>query len=194
MLVKCPVCGEHAPPEVCVELPRAGGVERYCSLRCAEVAEVEAGTPPLPPVLPEAPKRILVAVDGSGPSLRAAELAATLARLSGASVTLLHAVDPRPLRFLPGAKSSRDAELEQSLREEAEAQLRRCRRACESAGVAVATRVVLAAPLRAIADAAADADLVVLGTRGLGAVSGAAVGSLSHRLLGEVRTPLLVVH
>ena len=27
-----------------------------------------------------------------------------------------------------------------------------------------------------------------------GAVSGAAVGSLSHRLLGEVRTPLLVVH
>jgi nucleotide-binding universal stress UspA family protein len=198
MLVKCPVCGGHVPGEVAVELPSG----RFCSLRCAEEAEAEAGAPPPPPPLPEAPKHLLVAVDGSGPSLRATELAASLAKLAGARVTLLHAIDPGLLRLLPNERARsaaarfglRAEDVERTLREDAEAQLRRCRRVCEAAGLEVATRVELEPPVRAIAEAAADADLVVLGTRGLGAISGAAVGSVSHRLLGETRKPVLVVH
>jgi nucleotide-binding universal stress UspA family protein len=198
MLVKCPVCGAHVPGEVAVELP-AG---RYCSLRCAEEAESQAGAAPPPPALPAAPKHLLVAVDGSGPSLRATELAASLAKLAGGRVTLLHAIDPGLLRLLPTERALaaaarfglRSEEVERTLREDAESQLRRCRRVCEAAGVQVTTRVELEPPVRAIAEAAADADLVVIGTRGLGAISGAAVGSISHRLLGETRKPVLVVH
>jgi nucleotide-binding universal stress UspA family protein len=33
-----------------------------------------------------------------------------------------------------------------------------------------------------------------MGSRGLGAFSGAALGSLSHRVIGETDKPVLVVH
>jgi nucleotide-binding universal stress UspA family protein len=192
MLLKCPICGAHVPGEVAVEIP-AG---RYCSLRCAEQGESQAGEPCPPPALPEAPRHVLVAIDGSGPSLRATELAASLARLSGARMTLLHAIDPALLRLLPGAREAgaRGQALEDTLREEAESQLERCVRVCSAAGVPVATVVEVEAPVRAIAEASAGADLIVMGTRGLGASSGTAVGSLAHRVLGETRKPVLVVH
>jgi nucleotide-binding universal stress UspA family protein len=190
MLVKCGVCGGHVPAEVAVDVPSAGG-ERYCSLRCAMQVDPKAAAS----ALPELPRRILVAVDGSGPSLRATQMAAVLARQSGAELTLLHAIDPALIRRLPGARSAPEAaELERALRAEAEAQLGRCRRLCEGAGVPVTLRIELDAPARAVSTAAADADLVVMGSRGLDAASGQAVGSLSQRLLAETRTPLLVIH
>jgi nucleotide-binding universal stress UspA family protein len=202
-VVKCPVCGSHVPPEVAVDVPVAGRVQHYCSLRCAEAAEAEGGAPAAwAPALPELPRRILVAVDGSGPSLRAVGLAAALARASQGSVTLLHALDPRLLRWLPteiGIAGTvgigpRPEEVERAFRVEAEGQLARCRRLCEEAGVPVTARIAVATPLRAVGEAAADADLVVIGSRGLGAFSGAALGSLSQRVLGETRKPVLVVH
>ncbi|MCC6639959.1 MAG: universal stress protein [Deltaproteobacteria bacterium] len=201
MLVKCPKCGAHVPAEVTVEAPVAGQTVRFCSLGCAQAAEAEAARQAALPPLPEAPKRILVPVDGSGPSLRATELAATLARLSGGRVTLLHAIDPRKLRWLSGVSALADArlalppgEVEHGLRKDAEVQLDRCRRVCEAAGVPVAWRIEVEPPLRAIVDAASDADLIVMGSRGRGALSGAALGSLSHRVLGETRKSVVIVH
>ncbi len=201
MLVKCPKCGAHTPAEVTVEALVGGQTVRFCSLGCAQSAEAEAARQAALPPLPEAPRRILVAVDGSGPSLRATELAATLARLSGGRVTLLHAIDPRKLRWLSGVTALADAQLalppgevEHGLRKDAEVQLDRCRRVCEAAGVPVAWRIEVEPPLRAIVDAAADADLIVMGSRGRGALSGAALGSLSHRVLGETRKSVVIVH
>lgn len=201
MLVKCPKCGAHTPAEVTVEALVGGQTGRFCSLGCAQSAEAEAARQAALPPLPEAPRRILVAVDGSGPSLRATELAATLARLSGGRVTLLHAIDPRKLRWLSGVTALADAQLalppgevEHGLRKDAEVQLDRCRRVCEAAGVPVAWRIEVEPPLRAIVDAAADADLIVMGSRGRGALSGAALGSLSHRVLGETRKSVVIVH
>ena len=85
-------------------------------------------------------------------------------------------------------------EVEHGLRKDAEVQLDRCRRVCEAAGVPVAWRIEVEPPLRAIVDAAADADLIVMGSRGRGALSGAALGSLSHRVLGETRKSVVIVH
>lgn len=201
-MVKCPVCGSTVPDEVAVEMPTRDGVARYCSLRCAAEATGEAGAADVTPTLPAFPRRILVAVDGSGPSLRAAAMAATLARTTGGSVTLLHAIDPRLLRFLPTETAlAGEARLgllpemvERRIREDADSQLALCQRLCERAGVSATTRVEVAAPVAAIAQAAADADLVVLGSRGRGALSGAALGSVSQRVLGATNKPVLVVH
>jgi nucleotide-binding universal stress UspA family protein len=55
------------------------------------------------------------------------------------------------------------------------------------------TAVETGTPLEVISAAARQADLVVLGSRGLGAVSGVVLGSLSHRLLGTTTVPVLVV-
>jgi nucleotide-binding universal stress UspA family protein len=196
------MCGEHVPPEVAVEVSGPEGMQRYCSLRCADAAASQAGGAAAAPEPPEFPRRLLVAVDGSGPSLRAVALAATLARASGGSVTLLHAIDPRLLRFLPTETAlAGEARLglvpdsiERGARADAEGQLALCRRLCEKAGVAATTRVEVAAPVPAIATAAADADLVVIGSRGRGALTGAALGSVSQRLLAATDKPVLVVH
>jgi nucleotide-binding universal stress UspA family protein len=197
MIAKCPVCGAHVPGSIAVEIPSDGERERYCSLRCAVAANR------LPPVeLPPPPQRILVAVDGSGPSLRATRLAAALATSNAARVELIHVIDPALLRTLPldagpGGVTHLGVgveQLEARLRRDAEAQLERCQGICEAAGVEASTRVEVEAPNRAIAEAAEHFDLVVIGSRGLGATSAEALGSLSHRLIAETDKPVLVVH
>jgi nucleotide-binding universal stress UspA family protein len=199
MLVKCPVCEAHVPTQIAVEVEAAGEVQRFCSARCAEEAAPKTGSlPELPPL----PRRILVAMDGSGPSQRALELAASLARAGGGELCLLAAVDDRLLRafdLVSGTSRAFDLgvkpdEIERMLREEAAAQLERGARLCREAGIAYTTRVELRPPLAAIVDAAEQADLVVMGSRGLGAISGAVLGSLSHRVMAAVSTPVLVAH
>jgi nucleotide-binding universal stress UspA family protein len=197
MIVKCPVCGAHVPKSIAVEVPAKGHFEQYCSLRCASAADKLSSTE-----LPAPPHRILVAVDGSGPSLRATQLAATLAVASGATVELIHAIDPSMLRTLPlGAGPEgvtrlgiRADELEDQLRSDAEAQLERCQQICEAAGIKVEVNVEIKAPNRAISDAAERFDLIVIGSRGLGATSAEMLGSLSHRVIADTSKPLLVVH
>jgi nucleotide-binding universal stress UspA family protein len=49
-------------------------------------------------------------------------------------------------------------------------------------------------PLEAILAAAGEADLVVMGSRGRGALSGTPLGSLSQRVVTSTRTPVLVIH
>jgi nucleotide-binding universal stress UspA family protein len=196
-MIKCPVCGAHVPKSIAVEVPVEDHFQQYCSLRCASAANR------LPPAeLPPPPQRILVAVDGSGPSLRATKLAATLALGSGASVELIHAIDPSLLRTLPLSAGPGGVtrlgiqadEVEQRLRKDAEAQLECCQQICEAAGITVGVRVEIKAPSEAIADAAERFDLVVIGSRGLGATSAELPGSLSHRVIADTRKPVLVVH
>jgi len=206
MMLKCPVCGAHVPEEAAVELPTARGSERYCSLRCGMSSETEreraGGVAPAAHVVPPPPRAIVVAVDGSGPSLRAVEFAAAIAKVTGGRLTLIHAIDPALIRLLPLDSAFAGAtrlgldigKMEENLRKDALRQLERCGRICESAGVPYTSRVAMERPTRAIADAAEKADLVVMGSRGLGAFSGAVLGSLSHRVIGETSKPVLVVH
>ena len=204
MMFKCPVCGAHVPTATAVEIPVGKGTERFCSVRCATSAGAgEARGAPLatPTPLP-APRAILVAVDGSGPSVRAVEMAVSIACATKGKVTLIHAIDPALFRLLPLDSAFGGAtrlgidpgKLEDDLRRDAVASLERCGRICETAGVKYTCRIEMKPPVRAIADAAEHADLIVMGSRGLGALSGAALGSLSHRVIGETRKPVLIVH
>ncbi len=201
MVAKCPVCGAHVPTAVAVEILTGDSVERFCSLRCAVSADPNPTCKVRPTALPQPPKRILVAVDGSGPSLRATELAAAMAAAMGGEIELLHAIDPNVIRALPREPMSAGrrlgfhaGEVEAYLREETETQLERYRKVCEAADVKVTSRIETKPPARAIAEAAEEFDLIVMGSRGLDALSGAALGSLSHRVIAETRRPVLVVH
>jgi nucleotide-binding universal stress UspA family protein len=60
--------------------------------------------------------------------------------------------------------------------------------------VPVSACIEFGPPLEAIVAAAKDADLVVMGSRGRSVLSGAILASLSQRVLGGTRTPVLVVH
>jgi nucleotide-binding universal stress UspA family protein len=196
MIVECTACGARVAAQLAVESDEGGATRRFCSARCAEAGGATGARRAAPPW------RLLVAIDGSGPSLRAVEMATALAAATGGSIRLLYAVDVDWLRIVGGAPvgvgalgvGARMAEIQQALQDEAEAQLAACRRVCERAGVAVSGGVELARPVEAILRAARDADLVVMGSRGRGALSGAILGSVSQRVIAGTETPVLVVH
>jgi nucleotide-binding universal stress UspA family protein len=194
MIVKCATCGTHIPAAVTVEVTHAGKTQQFCSARCADLGARE----PLPE-LPTLPRRMLVAVDGSGPSVRAVEYAAALALQTRAKLQLLLAIDTAALRPLGVRPRSGDGEppaspVERMLGEDAEAQLARCQRICERAGVPYTMRIETKPPLEAILQLASGADLVVMGSRGRGALEAGSLGSLSQRVVSAARIPVLVVH
>ena len=194
MIVKCAICGAHVPAAITVEVTHAGQRQQFCSARCADISMRESLQK-----LPELPRRLLVAVDGSGPSVRAVEYAAALALATGAKVQLLLAIDTaalRPLGVQPRSGMNAEAPtlVERMLCEDAEGQLARCQRICEHAGVPYTMRIELKPPLEAIVEAASSADLVVMGSRGRGALEAGSLGSLSQRVVTAALIPVLVVH
>jgi nucleotide-binding universal stress UspA family protein len=195
MIDKCEVCGAHVPAAVALEVVHGGARRIFCSAGCADTQVRD-----VLPELPMLPHKILVAIDGSGPSVRATEVAAALAIAGNAEVRLLAAVDPGWLRALamdPGAGVRIDTladQVESALHENAATQLDRCRRLCERAGVRCTVTIETRPPLEAILAGAEDVDLVVMGSRGRGALSASSLGSHAQRVVTGTRTPVLVVH
>lgn len=136
-------------------------------------------------------KKILVAVDGSIPSLKAARMAIELGAATGAAITLVHVtpsvVTVSPSIFTP-LPQIRDAELALGARVLAEVQ-----RALEAPNLPVQN--LLGSPAETIADTALeqDFDLVVVGHKGKGAISRVLLGSVADRLTHICQRPVLVV-
>jgi nucleotide-binding universal stress UspA family protein len=139
-------------------------------------------------------KRILVAVDGSDPSLKAARMAADIALRFGARLTLVHVV-PK-LLLPPDVYGLTIAEVEKEHRTYADRLLERAVEEIEEPSIAVDTSVLYGAPAEAIAEAgaAADVGMIVIGSRGHGAVARVFLGSVSDRLVHISPKPVLVVH
>lgn len=139
-------------------------------------------------------KRILVAIDGSDPSQKAAQLAAEIALRFGAKLTLVYVV-PR-LLLPPDVYGLTIAEVEREHRAYAEKLVSDAVVKLNEPGIDVDTQVLYGSPAEAIAEAAAapDVDMVVVGSRGRGAVARVFVGSVSDRLVHISSKPVLVVH
>ncbi|KQX67409.1 universal stress protein [Streptomyces sp. Root1310] len=120
------------------------------------------------------PHRTVVGVDGSLISVRALDWAAAEAVRHGGTLRVLYAVPDRDEAApVLGYAASR-------------VRARYPRLPVETVAAEGGT-------VRALARESADADLTVVGTRGLGALAGPALGSVSLRLAALARGPLLVV-
>lgn len=151
-------------------------------------------------------KTILVPYDGSKPSERAIEYAAELGRsVRGEVKILLLQVVPEiylPPSFdygmkLPDVKSSREylKELYQEMKNEAAVMLDRKKQAFGK--LDVQTLVLVGHPADMILAAAKDhrADLIVLGSTGLGGISKfKALGSVSRSVSERAPCPVTIVH
>lgn len=132
-------------------------------------------------------KRVVVGVDGSTGSRKALEFAFDHASRSGSSVAAIHAW--RNLaRGLPGDGLIEEIQAAERVLAEALAGF-----ADQYPDVEVSAEAIPIAPQRALADASQAAELVVVGSRGLGAFAGLLLGSVSQSVLHHAQCPVAVV-
>ena len=139
--------------------------------------------------------RIVVGVDGSSSSRAALRWAIRQARFTGSTVDAVIAWQiPMMLQnynwapiyveesrdFAKDARRRIDAVLSEEI-EPADSQL-------------VRSRVVHGHPAQVLLDAAADADLLVVGSRGHGSFTEALLGSVSQHCVHHAHCPVLIMH
>jgi nucleotide-binding universal stress UspA family protein len=137
---------------------------------------------------------VVVGVDGSESSLDALRWAARQARLTGASLEVVTAWTfpdvATPFGIVPDMSGESDPEGDARVRlDEAVGDV-----LGEDPEIALRTSVVLGTAAQALLDASRDADLLVVGSRGLGAFTGMLLGSVSEHCVRHAKGPVVVVH
>lgn len=135
--------------------------------------------------------RIVIGTDGSADSQYAVAKTADLAARLSAEVVVVHAFEPLDhLEDLDGGQDLAEVEAATTrrLEEEWTAPL-------VAMGVATQTRVAHGLPADVLCDVADefDADLIVVGARGLGRFESLLLGSTSSRVVNSSTRPVLVI-
>jgi nucleotide-binding universal stress UspA family protein len=137
--------------------------------------------------------RIVVGVDGSPGSLHALSWAGREARLRDATLEVVVAwTYPIPVLLFPVAPDPPDVK---TLRKEAHELVERAlaKVADDVSGIDVERRVVEGSAPEVLMNKAKEADLLVLGSRGLGGFRGLLLGSVSQQCALHATCPVVVV-
>ena len=141
-------------------------------------------------------KHILLPTDGSEAAQRAVARGVALAAQLGSEVTVMTAIEHFP-QHLIGSPQRADAAQNPPGWQAAQYWLDQAEAVAQQAGVPCQRVVERDKPVfRAILDAAqtSGADLIVMGTHGLGLVERLFVGSQTQRVLAHTQIPVLSVH
>jgi nucleotide-binding universal stress UspA family protein len=142
-------------------------------------------------------KKILVAIDGSELSTKAALHGAELASKMGAELMLFHVVPPLP--SFDNMSPDRVGNIHQELVDEFFKQGREILSQTEAKlavhGVGISTGITLGHPAEEICKKVDSdrCDLLIMGSRGLGQIKGYLMGSVSNRVCRHAKCPVLVV-
>ena len=137
-------------------------------------------------------KKILVAVDGSDHSLRAAEYAADFAKLIGAEIILTHCHKLYPMVLgEPHFQKAID-----KINKDAQQLIEPYVEFLKERGVPYTDRILDGTPAKMISDVARieKIDLIVMGSRGLNDLEGLLLGSVTHRVLKTAPCPVLTIN
>ncbi|WP_332697996.1 universal stress protein [Halalkalibacter lacteus] len=135
-------------------------------------------------------KQIVVALDGSEQSLRAAEKAIGLAKVSGAYVYVVYAVD--------GTTSKSDVLSTWNslgVTEKRKKKFKYVEQCAKKEGVSYEMKIVRGEPAISIVHFAqsVEADLIVIGSRGLNQFQQMVLGSVSHKVVKRATCPVLII-
>lgn len=141
--------------------------------------------------------KTLLAVDGSDNAYEAVHAMKYLARAE--DLTLLHALDvPRPAypMIVPEVAEELYGSLEQSMREDGERLLDRVQSLLPMHAGPATKQLRIGSPAEVIVATAEErqADLIVMGARGLGPIKERLLGSVSHRILTLAPCATLIVN
>ena len=138
-------------------------------------------------------KTILVAVDGSAHAQRALKTASQLAASLNATLLLVTVDEPGPLKGAAAAYAHSEnidrRDIGHALLELAKGE------AVEAGAKNIETDIEAGEPAEGILKSAdrSNADMIVLGARGLSDLQGLIMGSVSHKVLSLTRRPCLIV-
>ncbi|MFJ6838650.1 universal stress protein [Streptomyces sp. NPDC091209] len=135
-------------------------------------------------------RTVTVGLDGSLESLAAAEWAAREARLRGLRLKLVHAGEPvpDPMTEAPPLGAETHQHWSERIPREAAEGIR-----ARHPGVEVTTEQLNGRPAEVLLKAADDAELLVLGTRGLSGMGGFMVGSAGLAVAAHAERPVVFV-
>jgi len=136
-------------------------------------------------------KKILVPVDGSVSSMRAAGYAAELAKAMNSEILLIHCHKSFPIVFgEPYFQKAVDKIIKKS-----DALLKPYRKMLQDSGVAFADKILEGPAADAICEVAKieKIDMIIMGSRGRSDLEGLLLGSCTHRVLSTAVCPVLVV-
>jgi nucleotide-binding universal stress UspA family protein len=137
--------------------------------------------------------KILIATDGSDSAREAVELGIELATEQGVVPVLVHVVPA--VDVLPTSGFGMTGAVSHELTDYDWSPLTDARALAEERGIDVRTQMLRGETVDEIVAYAdtIDADLIVVGSRGHGALASALLGSVSRGVLHEARRPVLVV-
>ncbi|WP_312889270.1 universal stress protein [Desertibacillus haloalkaliphilus] len=136
-------------------------------------------------------KNLLLAADGSEHSIRAAQKAVELAKLSGdAKITIVYAID--------GATSKADVLHNTDkliIEKKRKEKLQEVEDTVKQAGIEVELKMLQGEPGPTIVDFANEHDFeyVIIGSRGLNKLQSMVLGSVSHKVAKRVQAPVMIV-
>ncbi|MFF3336544.1 universal stress protein [Streptomyces sp. NPDC002888] len=135
-------------------------------------------------------RNVTVGLDGSPESRAAAEWAAREAKLRGLPLRLVHVWEPvpEPMAQAPLLGAETQAHWSERIPRETADGLR-----LRHPGVKVVQEQLNGRPADVLADAAKDAELLVLGSRGLSGIQGFLVGSVGLAVVAHAETPVVLV-
>lgn len=140
-------------------------------------------------------KKIVVGIDGSDASKHALRWAIDEARAHGARVTALHSWEvPPPVPEVAPVPTIDPVALFPEFQNAAEKLVTDIVEEIvgDDTSVTVEPVAVEAPPASAVIDAAGDADLVVVGSRGLGGFKALLLGSVSHQIAQHAPCPVVI--
>ena len=141
-------------------------------------------------------KHILLPLDGSDTSKLALAKAQGLAKAFGAAVTAIYVLDPYPFAGVGTEFAYGQDQYFAAAKAEANTALDAARATLEAGGVPTNTLSVDGHSVhRSILETAqsVDADLIVMGSHGRGAVKGVLLGSVSSKVIAQTDIPVTIV-